>query len=255
MRVLFLGNNRAGWEILRWLKSEGEDIVGVVVHPNERQKFGDEILRDAVLPADRAFVATDLRRPETLARIGELAPDVGVSVFFGYILRADLLTLFPSGCINVHPAYLPYNRGAYPNVWSIVEGTTAGATVHYMDEGVDTGDIIARRQVPVEPVDTGETLYRKLEDACIDLFREAWPLIRSGTPRRIPQSPAEGTYHTVRDVERIDEIDLDRRYTGRELLDIIRARSFPPHPGAYFRKDGRKVYVQLHLRYADESAD
>ena len=125
-------------------------------------------------------------------------------------------------------------------------------TLHYIDAGVDTGDIVARRQVPIEPVDTGATLYRKLERMCVDLFKETWPLIRSGRVPRIPQDRQEGTYNRTRDVERIDHIDLDHTYTARELIDVIRARTFPSYPGAYFIHQGRKVYLRLQLLYEEQ---
>ena len=116
---------------------------------------------------------------------------------------------------------------------------------------MDTGDIIARRQVEVEPVDTGESLYRKLEKACVDLFQESWPDIRSGRAPRTPQ-PREGTCHRTRDVERIDAIDLYRESPARELIDVLRARSFPPYTGAYFEEGGRRVYLRLDLFYEDQ---
>ncbi len=148
---------------------------------------------------------------------------------------------------------MPFNRGAHPNVWSIVEDTPAGVTLHYIDEGVDTGDTIAQRRVPIEPIDTGETLYRKLEKACVGLFKEVWPLIRCGKAERIPQRQTGGTFHRIRDTERIDQIDLDSPYTARELINIIRARTFAPYPGAYFCHEGRKAYMRLQLFYEDES--
>jgi methionyl-tRNA formyltransferase len=252
MRILFLGNNWVGWQVVRWLWEQNEQIVGLVVHPPHKRKYGDEIMRSAQVSPSHIFDGAQLRQPEVLQAIKALQPDIGLSVLFGYILRPEFLDLFPFGVVNLHPAYLPYNRGAYPNVWSIVERTPAGATLHYVDAGVDTGDIIAQRQVPIDPVDTGETLYRKLEQACIDLFRESWPLIRSGRAPRVQQDEGEGTYHRTHDVEQIDTIDLNRTYTARELTDIIRARTFSPYPGAYFIYQGRKVYLRLQLLYEEQ---
>lgn len=252
MRILFLGNNWVGWQIIRWLKEQGEEIVGLVMHPAGKRKYGKQIIDTAGVPPANIFDGSQLHNPETIEAVKALQPDLGISALFGYILRREFLDLMPSGCVNIHPALLPYNRGAYPDVWSIVEGTPAGVTMHYIDEGVDTGDVIAQRQVEVEPVDTGERLYRKLERCALELFRETWPLIRSGQVPRILQNKSEGTYHRVRDVEQIDEIDLDRTYTGRELINIIRARTFPPYPGAYFRHNGRKVYVRLQLLYEEK---
>jgi methionyl-tRNA formyltransferase len=246
MRVLLLANNWVGWQVARWLKERGDEIVGLVIHPPSRWKYRDEILSSLRLPADRIFDGSQLQQPKVLQAIRVLRADIGVSVLFGYILRPEFTGIFPKGVINLHPSYLPYNRGAHPNVWSIVEGTPAGASLHYIDAGVDTGDIIAQRQVPVEPVDTGETLYRKLERLCVDLFQETWPLILSGQTRRTRQ-PKPGTCHRARDLERIDEIDLDRAYTGRELINILRARTFPPYAGAFFRHGERKIYVRVQF--------
>jgi methionyl-tRNA formyltransferase len=255
MRILFLGNNWVGWQVVRWLREQDEQIVGLVVHPPHRRKFGDEIIRSAQVSPEHIFNGAELHQPEVLQAIRALRPDVGLSALFGYILAPEFLDLFPSGVVNLHPAYLPYNRGAYTNVWSIFERTPAGVTLHYIDTGVDTGDIIAQQQVPIEPVDTGEMLYRKLEQECVELFKETWPLIRSGQAPRIRQRSDEGTYHRTKDVERIDYVDLNRKYTARELIDIIRARTFPPYPGAYFIHEGRKVYLRLQLLYEEQLSE
>lgn len=242
MRILFLGNNKVGWQVVQWLGRK-EQIVGVVVHPPHRGKYRDKIIHEA---RTNIFDGSQLQQAETLERIKALQPDIGVSVLFGYILKPEFLELFPAGVINLHPAYLPYNRGAYPNVWSIVEGTPAGVTLHYIDTGVDTGDIIAQQLVSTKPTDTGKVLYRRLEQASFELFKETWPLIRSGQAGRVPQD-GEGTHHYVKDVEQIDHIDLDRKYVARELINIIRARSFVPHLGAYFIHEGHRVYLHLQL--------
>lgn len=253
MRTLLLANNWLGLQVLRWLLEQDEEVVGLVLHPPEKRKFGTELLeciRGRELPV---FDGSMLREAGVLTAIRETRADVAVSVLFDYILLPEFLALFPQGVINLHPSYLPYNRGQYPNVWSIVEGTPAGVTLLYMDAGIDTGDIIARREVAVEPVDTGETLYRKLEATGLELFREVWPAIRSGTAPRIPQERATGTYHRTADVERIDSIDLDRTYSARELIDILRARTFPPYHGAYFRLGDRKIYIRLELIREEET--
>jgi methionyl-tRNA formyltransferase len=107
--------------------------------------------------------------------------------------------------------------------------------------------------MPVEPVDTGETLYRKLERASVKLMKDTWPLILSGQAGRRPQSSEEeSTFHRAREVENIDEINLDRAYPARELIDLLRARTFPPYTGAYVRVGNRKVYLRLQLLYEDD---
>lgn len=254
MRILFLGNNWVGWQIARWLSAQGENIVGAVVHPEARQRYRNEILQSIKVRSTAIFDGARLRDAAVLAAIQSLEPDIAVSIFFGYILRPEFLSVPAAGCINLHPALLPYNRGAHPNVWSIVEGTPAGVTLHYIDAGVDTGDIIAQRPVTVEPVDTGATLYRRLEKASIRLFQESWPLIRAGKAPRTPQAELAGSCHRSRDVEAIDEIDLTANYPAKDLIDRLRARSFPPHRGVYFKCCGRRIYLNLHLEYGEEVA-
>jgi methionyl-tRNA formyltransferase len=246
MRIVLLANNWVGWRVTEWLRAQNTEIAALVVHPAARQKYGAEVLRSAGLAADRVFDSERLREDRTLRQIAGFRPDLGVSVLFGDILRPPFLSLFPAGVVNVHPALLPYNRGQYPNVWSIVDGTPAGVTLHYIDAGIDTGAVLAQREVPTTPFDTGESLYRRLERAAVALFQEAWPQLCAGTLAARPQPPG-GTFHRTRDVEAIDEIDLTREYTAGRLLNILRARTFPPHKGAYFLAGGRKVYVRVQL--------
>ncbi len=251
MRILFLGNNWVGWQLVQWLKEQEEEIVGLVIHAAGRRKYGDEIINSSKVDPARIFDGSKLHRSETLEAIKSLRPEIGVSALFGYILRSPFIDMMSAGCVNIHPALLPYNRGAYPNVWSIIDGTPAGVTVHYIDEGVDTGDIIAQREIHVEPFDTGISLYHKLEQACVDLFKETWPMLRAGQVLRVAQEERAGTCHRMHDIVGIDEIDLDRRYSARELIDILRARTFPPYPGAYFRHEGRKIYMRLVFEQED----
>lgn len=246
MRVVLLVNNWLGWKVTEWLRNEGDEIAAVVLHPATKRRCGEEIQRAARVPVEKVFEADALDDDATLARIASLNGDIAVSVLFDYILERRFLSLFPHGAVNVHPALLPYNRGQYPNVWSIVEGTPAGVTIHRMDAGIDTGDILAQREVTVTRFDTGETLYRRLERASLELFQDAWPRIRGGTALPLPQS-GTGTYHRTRDVDAIDEIDLEREYRAGDLLNILRARTFAPYKGAYFRDGARKVYVRVQL--------
>ena len=255
MRILFLGNNWLGWKVLQWLVSQNEHIVGLVLHPDDQQKFGKEILSTIELSEPHVFDGSRLREPLVLDAIRSLEPDIGISILYGYILKTDFLDIFPRGCINLHPAYLPYNRGAYPNVWSIIDGTPAGTTLHYIDAGIDTGEIIAQMEVPVEPVDTGKTLYEKLEQASLQLFIETWPALKQQNVETTEQSGGRGTYHQVRDIELLDEIQLDQDYKALDMINLIRARTFPPYNGAYFKADGRKIFLRLSLEFDDSLSE
>lgn len=121
-----------------------------------------------------------------------------VSYGYRYIIKDEVLRRFPRRFINLHIAYLPWNRGADPNLWSFLEDTPKGVTIHYMDAGVDTGDIIAREQVSMLPDDTLRSSYERLSRAIEDLFRRVWADVRDGrlVGRRQPDG---GTAHRLKD--------------------------------------------------------
>lgn len=247
MRILYLGRNWLGLKVLEWLSAQGEEFAGLVVHSARDSKYGDA-MRDLVdLPDHCVFDGSTLRDPQVLKSIEDLEPDIAISVLFGYILKPAFLDLFPAGCVNLHPSYLPYNRGSYSNVWSIIEGTPAGATLHYIDEGIDTGPVLARRRVEVRVTDTGRSLYERIEHAALTLFRDAWTKLKSGALEPVEQNDAKSTMHYVKDVEDVDCIDLDAMYSARELINILRARTYAPYSGAYFEHEGRKVHLRLEL--------
>ena len=253
MQILLLVNNWVGWQISMWLKNHGESIVGLVIHPPNNRKYTEETIECLKLKDDQIFDGSKLKSPESIGRIKALNSDLCLSILFDYILQQEFVDLFRMGVINLHPSYLPYNRGNYPNVWSIVDGTPAGVTLHYIDADVDTGDIIAQEEISVELTDTGESLYRKLEKACVELFVNTWPQIKNGKLKRISQPSDIGTYHRANDVQNIDEIDLNRQYMAIDLINILRARTFPPYNGAYFSdRKNRKVFLRLNLYYGEQ---
>lgn len=216
--VVFLGVNDAGMRVYQWLC----DREGVFVH-------------------------SLLTTPEQLGLIEEVVPDFVVSCGFRHLVPEELLGVPHRSCLNLHPAYLPYNRGANPNVWSIVEDTPAGVTLHRMDAGIDTGDVLARREVEKRPSDTGEDLHRRLEDAQYELFTDTWPRIETGTIEAEPQNDDAGNYHTTKEFEELCELDFDEEVTVSEFLDRLRALTFPPYRNAFVEIDGERYYVDIDI--------
>jgi methionyl-tRNA formyltransferase len=248
MRLLLLLNNWNGWEVAKWLRQRKEEIVGLILNPPGDQRFGEEILAALQMPAEKIWFGDQLRKPDTLAELRDLRADIGISASFGYILKPELIQMFPHACINLHAALLPYNGGWYTNVWPILDGTPAGATIHYIDAGVDSGDIIVQRKIPVQPTDTGGTLHEKITRDLIELFKENWPSIRAGTNSRTPQDRSKGTTHRKAEIDAISGIDLDRKYLGRELINLLRARTYIPYPSAYYVEGEKRTYVRIELR-------
>lgn len=247
MRVLLMANNWGGWQIARWLHEHGEHIVGLIVHPTHNSKFRQEILDSVRMPAGRVFLGDGLHDDDTLERIEALTPDIGICAFFGYILRPTLFDIPRLGCINLHPAYLPYNRGWHPNVYPFLDGSPAGVAIHHVDSGIDTGDIIARKRLVIRPLDTGGTLHRRLTRELITLFEEVWPDIRAGTAGRFPQGDKQSRPHPRREMRGLEQIDLHRKYTAGELLGLLRGLTYPPYPSAYYVQGDKRIYVRVEL--------
>lgn len=131
-----------------------------------------------------------------------VAADFIVSYGYRHILKKNVLERFPCRAINLHISFLPWNRGADPNLWSFLEDTPKGVTVHFLDCGIDTGDIIVQQEVSFESNDTLSTSYVKLIKAMERLFMGVWPDIRNGKVAATPQ-PLEGTYHRMKDRETV----------------------------------------------------
>jgi len=218
IEVVFLGINDAGMRVYEWLCDR-----------------------------ETVFVHSLLTTEEQLQSVEEVQPDYVVSCGYRYYVPESILDIPEEGCLNLHSSYLPYNRGANPNVWSIVEDTPAGVTLHYMDSSIDTGDIIARREVETGFSDTGKDLYERLEDAQVDLFRDTWPDIETGDVSITEQSEDAGTYHCQSEFEDLCALDPEETVRVKEFLDRLRALTFPPYDNAAIEVDGETYYVEIEI--------
>lgn len=246
-RIIFAGNNQIAVDTLKFLKKQPVTVVGLVIHPIGFAKKRRELIRVSQLPPERIFQG-DLVNSERIATsMKQLRPNLLLSINFRYILKPNILKIPTYGSINLHFGYLPYNRGVFADAWSIIQDTPAGISYHLIDPGIDTGRIIAQKKVEKDITDTGKTLYRKLTTAAYNLFVDIWPKIYRWDFKPTIQVEG-GTFHKRADINVIDRIDLEKRYTARELINILRARTFPPYDGAYVTTaEGQKVHLRLNL--------
>lgn len=123
--------------------------------------------------------------------------DIAVSHRYRHIIGKDEITYLNGKIVNLHNSFLPWNKGADANPWSFLEDTPKGATLHFIDVGIDTGDIIGQTELHFdEDSETLSSSYSKVQDALVALFEKHWPSILSGECPRIPQT-GEGSYHTT----------------------------------------------------------
>src|SRR3954470_10679494 len=192
LRIAYAGDRDIGVWVLDHLLARGCVPAALLVSGEERASHAREL--EARLPhlAGQVFRGAEFRTPEGLEALGALELDYIVAVHFPYLFPPDALRLPRVGVLNLHPAFLPYNRGWHTASWAILEGTPAGATLHFMDEGVDSGDIVHQREQVVSPADTADTLYQQLKRLELEVFKEGWARIEAGPVPRESQQPGGG---------------------------------------------------------------
>lgn len=187
MRVIFMGTPDFAVGTLEALVEAGHEVCLAVSQPDKPKGRGKEM---QFTPAKEAAVRLDIpvyqpakvRQPECVAELKSYQADVIVVVAFGQILPKEILDMTPYGCINVHASLLPKYRGAAPIQWAIISGEeVTGVTTMQMDEGLDTGDMILKTEVPITDEETGESLHDKLSAAGAALCVETLEALEDGT--------------------------------------------------------------------------
>lgn len=167
-------------------------------------------------------------------------PQILLALGWYYMLPRCVRAAVPLGCIGIHASLLPKYRGGAPIIWAIINGETeTGATLFYLDDGVDSGDIIAQARFPIEREDTCASVYEKATRASSVLLRTYLPRLAEGTAPRIKQNEAEATYVPQR---RPDDGRIDWSWDAERIERFIRAQT-RPYPGAFTYLQGRKVTV------------
>ncbi len=174
MKILGLYNNPCAVELFDWLASEGHIVV----------RKSDKL--DPLWCKEQEF-------------------DLAVSYTYRYIITEEVLEALGFNAVNIHNSYLPFNRGASPNLWSIAEGTPRGVTLHYMDKDLDKGYIIAQRLVTAGDGNTLSSSYDNLDHNAKELFKDAFAHYRYW-PDMKKKAEGTGTYHSLKDTERLSAL-------------------------------------------------
>lgn len=245
--IIFFGNNYVGREVLAWLIKQGNTPRLAVMHRRKQSYYFDDINELALSSQIEIIYYDQVHTGEGIERIRQTNPDIGISAYYGYILKKEVIDLFPMGVVNLHGAFLPWCRGRNPNVWTIVDNTPAGVTLHLIDPDVDTGPILAQREVTLTPDMTAKDLYLKMEQAMLEIFFEKFPDILEGKITPQPQPKDKGTFHLGAELDELKKLDLDEIMPVGRVLDILRACTFPPHPGARFVINGLEYDVNIQI--------
>lgn len=237
-RVIFFGTPEWAVPVLEALRDQ---VILVITQPDRPAGRGLQLQESPVARRARelgleVLKPTRLRQAEFLEELKKRKPEVGVVAAYGKILPKELLELPPHGILNLHPSLLPKYRGPAPVQWTLIQGEDeSGVSIIRLDEGMDTGPLIAQWRTPIDPEEDALTLGARLRDRGIELLLEALEHLEELSP--IPQ-PAEGTL-----APKLTKEDgrLDLHQPARALYN--RHRGVQPWPGSWIELKGQRLKV------------
>lgn len=256
MRVVYMGTPDFAVGALKALIASKHEVAAVFTQPDKPKGRGKamqfppvkEAAAEAGIPV---YQPRRVREEETIRQIRELAPEVLVVVAFGQIIPPEILEIAPYGCINVHGSLLPKYRGAAPIQWAVIDGEKeSGVTTMQMDAGLDTGDILLQKIVPLEEKETGGSLFDKLACAGAELLLETLDALEAGAvvPQKQGESPTPYAKMLTKDM---GEIDWSK--SAAEIERLIRGLN--PWPSAYTKLDGKTLKLWRAEALDDEKPE
>lgn len=244
MKIIFMGTPDFSVGTLDALVRAGHEITLVVSQPDKPKGRGHELAPTAVKTAAlrhglKVFQPKKLRDPETVKVLEDTPADVIVVIAYGQIVPPAVLHMKKYGCINVHGSLLPKYRGAAPIQWAIIEGeAVTGVTTMQMDEGLDTGDMILKKEVPVSEDETGESLHDKLAAAGAELCVETLKAVEDGTAVFEKQGESPTPYAKMLTKELGN---IDWTWPAERIGRLIRGLN--PWPSAYTHWNGKVMKI------------
>ena len=234
MKIVFMGTPDIAVPCLQKIIDENYEILGVVTQPDKPKgrgkKLGMSPVKELAIENNiPVYQPVKARDKEFIDKIKSLNPDVIVVVAFGQILPKEILEIPKLGCINVHVSLLPKYRGAAPINWVIINGEEkTGVTTLYMDEGLDTGDMILKTEVNLDENITAGELHDKMMNIGAETLKETLRLIEEGNAPREVQNHEEFSYAPIMN-KSLGNIDFSK--SAREIHNLVRGVN--PWPSAY----------------------
>ena len=244
LRIIFMGTPEFACPTLQMLIDRGENVVAVVTQPDRPKGRGQQLQPPPVkILAEQHGIPVlqphKVRTPESLAELATFKPDLIIVVAFGQILPKALLEMPRHGCINIHASLLPRYRGAAPINWCIINGETeTGITTMQMDVGLDTGDMLVKRAIPIGPDETASELHDRLAPLGAATMAETLDLLRDGQLTPVKQDDSLTCYAAMLKKD-LGAVDWNR--SAAEIHNLV--RGVTPWPGAFSFLDGKLLKV------------
>lgn len=247
MEIALFAAHNVGKEIAEIFAEFNDVPAFLVLDSLDKEGLNSKIIEASGVVPERVFYSESLDKEYTLSRLRAVGCDLAILAWWPYILKRKIIQIPHMGILNTHPSLLPYNRGKHYNFWTLVEDTPFGVTLHWVDEDVDAGDIAFQERIEKTWEDTGETLYYRAQREIVKLFQRKYVEIKRGNIPRIRQQHKQETFHRSGEIDNASRIEIDNSYKARDLLNILRARTFPPYPGAWFIESGERYEIRIKI--------
>lgn len=252
MKFAFAGDRKISCSILKFIISKGFKPSALLVSDFDTASHDDDLIQISGIEESLIFRGNEFKTPQAIQILSSLELDYIFGIHFPYIIPAKILAIPKIGFINLHPAFLPYNKGWHTPSWAIIEGHPYGATLHFMDEVLDEGDIIHQKEIEVYPIDTANSLYKRVLKLEEEVFFEAFDALSNLNPKRIKQVD-KGTSHQKKELKVLREISISEKSNPIDLINKIRALTTNDlNESAYYILNGKKIGVQINLFYQNE---
>ena len=236
MKDIFMGTPDFSVGTLEALIEAGHEVALVVTQPDKPKGRGGKmqytpVKEVAVAHNIPVYQPKRIREPECIEELRKYNADIMVVIAFGQILPKEILEMTPYGCVNVHASLLPSYRGAAPIQWAVINGEkVSGVTTMQMNEGLDTGDMLLKVEIPLDEKETGGSLHDKLAEAGARLCVETLDALKAGTVTPEKQGDSPTAYAKMLD-KHMGKIDW--KMSAKEIERMIRGLN--PWPSAYTR--------------------
>lgn len=245
MKYGFAGDRLISVNLLSFLIDEGYKPSFLIVNETKDSSHREELISLSGL-TDRDIYDIDFIN-KNYSILADYDTDYIFGIHFPYIISKPLLSIPKVGFLNLHPAFLPYNKGWHTPSWAILDKTKYGATLHFMSNDLDAGDIIAQREIEVKPNVTANELYQSVLKVEEQLFKDSFTNLLTLKPTRTKQVK-EGTSYNKRDLAKVQKIDLNEKIFASDLIDKLRALTTNNiDEAAYFIVDEKKYRVQVNI--------
>ncbi len=240
-KIVVCAYHNVGYRCLEELLRQGADVKLVFTHedsPTEEIWFSS--VRQLAERHGIKVLTSDINLPENMELLREIAPGFILSFYYRNMIKPAVLAIPERGALNLHGSYLPKYRGRVPVNWAVINGETeTGATLHYMVEKPDAGEIVDREKVAIAFTDTAFDVFNKVTEAAVTVIARSWPMLRDGKAPRIPMDLKAGSYFGGR--KPADGL-IDWTKSATEIYNLIRGVTHP-YPGAFTWLEGEKVII------------